>query len=242
MERNDKCFCGSGKKYKKCHYHISGESKLADMYRKNAAFDEVCNNLGIGNTCINGCSECCKDYFFVSENEFLMIVEELLHRGENIKLYMEKAQKNKKIIAEKHPELLEKLEKIMPSGGRECLNSSYFRDNENPRDLPACIFLNGQHKCSIYNVRPFICRTYGTTEVCQFLSNNHIPLQEQINMMENTIIRSDDNQSIMKRPYPLFYWFSEFLKKPYDFLTLTKVEKIKNNTEKEFYNFNRQLH
>lgn len=34
MERNDKCFCGSGKKYKKCHYHISGESKLADMYRK----------------------------------------------------------------------------------------------------------------------------------------------------------------------------------------------------------------
>ena len=107
--RNDPCPCGSGKKYKKCHYHISGESKLADMYRKNAAFDEACQNLEITNLCVDGCSICCSDYFFVSENEFLMIAENLMSEGESIESYIEKAKNTEKIIQEQYPELIEKM-------------------------------------------------------------------------------------------------------------------------------------
>ena len=79
------------------------------MYRKNAAFDEACQNLGITNLCVDGCSICCSDYFFVSENEFLMIAENLMSEGESIESYIEKAKNTEKIIQEQYPELIEKM-------------------------------------------------------------------------------------------------------------------------------------
>ena len=73
MERNDRCFCGSGIKYKKCHYRINGESKLANIYRAYNEYDNACIQKGICNNCRKGCSQCCNDYFFISESEFLQI-------------------------------------------------------------------------------------------------------------------------------------------------------------------------
>ena len=55
MERNDRCFCGSGIKYKKCHYRINGESKLANIYRAYNEYNNACIQKGICNNCRKGC-------------------------------------------------------------------------------------------------------------------------------------------------------------------------------------------
>ena len=169
MERNDRCFCGSGIKYKKCHYRINGESKLANIYRAYNEYNNACIQKGICNNCRKGCSQCCNDYFFISESEFLQILEELIYRKININDYISKAKAVKKHIQEVHPEIIKKLNEFMPKSV-DNIDESFFKDSINPPDLPACIFLDN-NKCSIYNVRPSICRGYGTTEECRIIKN-----------------------------------------------------------------------
>lgn len=159
MERNDRCFCGSGIKYKKCHYRINGESKLANIYRAYNEYNNACIQKGICNNCRKGCSQCCNDYFFISESEFLQILEELIYRKININDYISKAKAVKKHIEKVHPEIIKKLNEFMPKSV-DNIDESFFKDSINPPDLPACIFLDN-NKCSIYNVRPSICRGYG---------------------------------------------------------------------------------
>ncbi len=243
MERNDKCFCGSGVKYKKCHYRINGESKLANMYRAIDIYDNICIDKNICNSCINGCSKCCSDFFFVPENEFLMIVEELLYRKEDITEYVAKAKKIIEKITIMHPEIMKKLDEYMPSSYNTGLDSEFFKDLFNDPNLPKCIFLDGNNKCSIYKIRPTICRIYGTTGVCEYINNPATEFEEKQKMiLECEIITNSKNeQPIIKRPYPLFYWFGYFLDEKYYNITIKKVECIRDMKSDEYYNFNKML-
>lgn len=209
------------------------------MYRKNAAFDEACQNLEITNLCVDGCSICCSDYFFVSENEFLMIAENLMSEGESIESYIEKAKNTEKIIQEQYPELIEKMNKNMSGGQHDFLSSEYFLDTERLEDFPKCIFLNKHHKCSIYNVRPIICRTYGTMDCCDIIANPKVSIQQQDELMKNMLIRSKDKKVIIKRPYPLFYWFARFFDKPLVEVTYRKIEQIRKATETDYFEFSK---
>ncbi len=238
MERNESCFCGSGKKYNKCHYGINEKSKLADMYKANVLFDKACTAMTVSNNCITGCSECCKDYFFVSENEFLLILEWLLNKGENINLYKEKAIVSLNIIKKRYPDMVEQLDKHMPKSGSDILTSKYFNDNERVTDLPPCIFLNTERKCSIYECRPIVCRTYGSTTRCDKINNDTIEFKETTDLYKtSTMVLSNDGAPIIKRPYPIFYWFSFFLKEPFYSTMLLKVSKIKDISESDYYDF-----
>lgn len=241
MERNDKCFCGSGIKYKKCHLRINGESKLANIYRAINAYDIACKEKNIYNACINGCSKCCSDFFFISENEFLMIVEELLYRKENINNYITKAKDVMENINKTHPDVIKKLDEYMPTSFNEGLNSEYFKDDFNDSDLPKCIFLNENNKCTIYDIRPFVCRTYGTTKLCEYIKNPISSFEEEQKMILESKIITDikNSEPIVKRPYPIFYWFGFFLEKEYYYLTMKKVENIKNMRLDDYYNFNK---
>lgn len=238
MRRNEKCFCGSGKKYKKCHYGINEESKLADIYKSIVLFDEVCTSMGISHNCKSECSQCCKDFFFISENEFLMIFEWLIRNNKDINVYKQKANESLEIIKKRYPNIVEQLDSYMPKGGRELLSSNYFSDDKKIIDLPPCIFLNSERKCSIYECRPYICRTYGTTLTCEIINNNHIELKEGIELYNaTTLIKGKSGSPIIKRPYPIFYWFSFFLNEPYYDSILTKVSKFKDISESKYFEF-----
>lgn len=237
MERNDKCFCGSGKKYKKCHYRINGESKLANIYRAYYEYDMVCREKGICNNCINGCSRCCKDFFFISECEFLLILEELIHRGANIDTYINAAKNIMKNINENHPEIIDRMNEYMPTTNKE-IDPSFFIENFDSFDLPKCMFLNSENKCSIYSVRPIICRGYGTTETCRVMSNpkQEFPEKTKLHVEANIISSSNEmDKKIFKRPYPLFYWFAYFLDEEHYDLTMQKVKNIARMTSDEYY-------
>lgn len=242
MERNDKCFCGSGIKYKKCHYRIHAESKLANIYKVYNEYDNICIKKGICNNCIKGCSQCCSDYFFVTENEFLLILEELLFRKMNIDKYIDKAKEVMDYIGKFHIEIIEKLNESMPMSFDK-IDITFFQDSINPDDLPACIFLEN-NMCSIYSVRPSICRGYGTTEKCEKIKNMNCDFQEKNKMfMETSIISKNGNMesSILKRPYPLFYWFAYFLDDSKYNLTMEKVKRIGNTKNDDYYDFTKFL-
>lgn len=81
MNRNDKCFCGSSKKYKKCHYGIeegSIASELIKFYNElDSKIEKEIEAKSLNVLCGQGCSECCEDYFAITEVEFAVIMDYL---------------------------------------------------------------------------------------------------------------------------------------------------------------------
>lgn len=81
MGRNDLCFCGSGKKQKKCHPDIHEQSlaaKCLSLYGKIESIIKNYYNSGQQTPpCKKGCSDCCYNYFVISNIEFKIICKEL---------------------------------------------------------------------------------------------------------------------------------------------------------------------
>ena len=244
MERNDQCFCGSGKKYKKCHYRINGESKLAKIYKAQSEYDSYCQANGLCNNCIAGCSKCCHDFFFVTEMEFLTVLEYLDYNKYDISDYVTRAKKVLADIKLKYPLIIDKLDEYMPTTQTSRRpETTFFDDSFNSKDLPICIFVNEENKCSIYDVRPYVCRGYGTSETCVFINNNKIDFQEKVNLiLEGDMLSSSvSEKTIIKRPYPLFYWFAYFLDEKYYDIVITKMRKFRDLKNDQYYDFNCKL-
>lgn len=236
MERNEKCFCGSGRKYKNCHYRINGESKLSNIYRKIYEYDKYCNEHGLCNMCDKNCSKCCSDYFYVDEMEFLTILEYMIHNKFDIDKYIEKAILYEDDLRRKHPEIIEKLDSTMPVSNHT-IDQRYWDDTENPDDLLPCIFLNDNKKCSIYDVRPIVCRGFGTTEQCELIGNEKLEfLENQELVKEIGVVTSKVKKGVVvKRPYPLFYWFSFFMNPQNYDITMRKLNVFKGRKAEEYY-------
>lgn len=224
-----------------CYNRIKVNSKLANMCHHVNRFDLKCKEMNISNMCVNNCVECCKDYFFVSENEFLMILEELIHKKRDIGNYHKKAKEILEIMQNEYPATYDILCEKMETGMFDKLEPKYFNDHDNYEQLPYCIFLNERNQCDIYEVRPWICRSYGTTVECSMIGNSNIEMQEDHNLRENTLIKGKKGELIMKRPYPLFYWFATFLELPFLPITLKKLEAIKTLNEQQYAEFTKSL-
>lgn len=243
MGRNAPCFCGSSKKKKKCHSQIKENSKLANMYRVNRSYDNYMDELGIRNTCPVNCNECCSHYFLVSENEFLMILEYLLSKGkEEFKKITDSAKEYEFYFEKNFPEQYKQLDSYMPASGNFFERRSFFDVSSHLMNIQPCIFLNDKGKCDVYEVRPHVCRTYGSSSGCYKLNNQEMFFKELDNLRESHILIKDSSQnSIAKRPYPLFYWFSFFLNEVYADLTLEKMQKIRDLSELNYYEFSKKL-
>ena len=73
--RNDLCFCGSGKKVKRCHPKINEQSLVAKLLQLYAEIDE--RNSKAATVCKTGCAKCCSGDFDVHLTEFLTILNYL---------------------------------------------------------------------------------------------------------------------------------------------------------------------
>lgn len=245
MGRNDPCFCNSGKKHKKCHTSIDEKSKLADMYRTTSAFDRFANEKGITNNCPSSCHDCCHDFFFISENEFLMILDRIVADSNfNLSDVIKSAKEYESIFKDKFPKIYRKLDSFMPNSNNFANRNEYLDDNLNSRTLPTCIFLNSGGLCNIYSIRPHICRTYGSCISCPKVNNLEF-LSDEFN---NMIISHDfifkkvgDQDKIYKRPYPIFYCFSFFLDNIYFDTTMKKLKSIRSLNEHDYYKFSMSL-
>ena len=72
------------------------------------------------------------------------------------------------------------------------------------RKAKKCIFLE-KYKCSIYEVRPVICRMYGMCLPCGLIKNKEVVFQEGRDLTNIQLIIGDE--IIKQRNYPLFYFF-----------------------------------
>lgn len=245
MGRNKPCFCGSGKKKKKCHPLINENSKLADMYSTMKKFDEFAKEKGIANICLIGCNDCCYDYFFISENEFLMILQHIITDDNmNLDEIISSSKEYEEKFKEKFPEKFEELSTFMPTSNDVAKREKYFIDTIDEKNPLPCMFLNKEGDCSIYSVRPAVCRAYGSCITCSKINNNPFSSDELNEMMKShTYISSNKSNSgdINKRPYPIFYWFSHFLDGKYKELVIDKMRKISNFSENNYYEYTMKL-
>lgn len=167
MGRNDNCFCGSGKKVKKCHPNMHEDSiaaKVLKSYRKiDNVIQEHQNNTVEKPPCKKGCSECCYQYFAVTEAEFYIILDEIKKWDEKAKQDISiKAKLYKDEFTKSYPKLAQFLD-TRHTGKADPLielGKSVFKT-----DFP-CIFLDDStNMCKIYDVRPQVCRTHGNCKM-----------------------------------------------------------------------------
>lgn len=169
MGRNDTCFCGSGKKQKKCHQDIHSESAIANLYRVYEKIDSIIethyNNSSVASTCKAGCYYCCNDNFLISDIEFALILREIsTWDKEKIPPLLLKIRSAWETFSKDYPEEAERFDKEFNSDDEidEFLKQLYNIH----RNKFSCVFLNEETKhCDIYKVRPVACRIQGTAFV-----------------------------------------------------------------------------
>lgn len=171
MGRNDLCFCGSGKKQKKCHNDIEPNSAFAQMIlfhnktdmfiKENTQFEKL--------KCKKGCSECCYQNFSVSTVEFYYIIYQII-KNQGIAKAREYVTKGYEMWCEYEKEFPENAKLLRLN--TESANPNKFMemmklieksvDGSPMFNKFPCPFLNVEEKCcEVYEYRPFICRHYG---------------------------------------------------------------------------------
>ncbi len=217
MSRNDLCFCGSGKKQKKCHRDIHEKSIVAELLRGYVELDNAITSMseeyGIIPFCEKGCDACCDEYFYITMAEYFTIRHYIeTNTPDKMARYVDKA------VA-----CWDELQHAAPEEYRELTSGSHRsdRDKRNLMKFMPCVFLE-DHECSIYPVRPEICRNYGSTadftpcakmidagvdesNVDSYL----VPMVSLLQRNTNTFGISSKRKTVGFSGYPIFYWFSD---------------------------------
>lgn len=171
MGRNDMCFCGSGKKQKKCHSDIVADSVFAnviDLYnRMDQAIADGAQRDKI--PCSKGCNECCRQHFTISTAEFYYIVDRIIEtKGIDVlNGYMLRGIGQWVEYKVKQPDMAKRYMKNLDGYANEEKLNTILVDALNAPELfeEECIFVGEDGGCDIYEYRPSICRAHGCTNL-----------------------------------------------------------------------------
>lgn len=241
MSRNDKCFCGSGLKIKKCHKNLNERSIIARMLSLYNKIDEILSE-NIEFKCKNNCCECCSDYFYISEEEFLVILNYMEDKFnmEEIQYIKEKSIQYMEYIKNNYNEEYKALNTVILEKNIKGNDKSLIKKLMPDSNIKIkCIYLS-DGKCSIYKVRPIICRIYGTINLinsCKIVKRkkdtlNYAKFYKFIYEISiNNKIGKILNKEIIEKKYPM----AEFINDMYDYYILSGKYNIATRyTEDEF--------
>lgn len=178
--------------------------------------------LNLESKCGKGCSECCHQIFNISEIEFCIIVDYVSNNfnKKQIENLFEKSNSIVEYLMKNDRFFYENLQSDITGGN--VLDYLYGNFAMKKNVLPkSCVFLNDKNECSIYQMRPIICRTHGVSYLnkdynnvlCSKISvtndnrNKFVDLTSYDNEVRSLFIFKCDNKMILRRPYPIFYWF-----------------------------------
>lgn len=228
LSRNSLCYCGSGRKLKHCHPQSAPDSRAAHMTKLYGQVDTAIEQYHADHKahppCAAGCSSCCSDYFPVSQVEFELLLSYMEHSwsDEDIQHAFAQAERNLEVFREDNPAMYEAL--VHKTNQQQELES--IRRHAG-RNRFACPLLDPEKGiCRVYPVRPFICRTHGSShtfygtwrerllpeKVCE-----HIPSSRALRRITPNIVdfwpqyeqladvRIGTKQQPL-RQYPIFYW------------------------------------
>lgn len=241
MKNEKKCFCGNEKCKSQFHREIKSYSKYAKIMKLYSKIDKTIKNdlksLQIKPFCRKGCSECCHQVFFISEVEFCVIIDYLLeHSKYSIDNIIQSSKEIMRYIKNNDPILYNNLNVNITGGNaKDFLDALTFtKDNHISK---GCVFLNNDNACSIYKVRPLVCRTHGVAYTYKEESNIICSKLEVSNKNRNEFVdltsyRTEinklfefkyNNKFIVRRPYPIFYWFYFLDKNNLDLINFRKT-------------------
>lgn len=257
ISRNDPCFCGSGKKYKKCHSDINPKSRAALLLKLNRAIDDRIKgyqeSTGYVPPCHSGCANCCFEDFSITEIEFELIMRELKSwDGKDVErvynLALDQCEKMKK----ERPYDWRNLEKNI--GGTD--TGAFKKQLEAHRlvqrnKFPCPLLDTDTNSCKVYDSRPIVCRSFGTAhtstdesssfEVCEHIpdSRQHAKITPNVEDLQEsawkfTNIETPSGQFVFQRAYPIYYWFRIFYNR-------TGEKKAQYNYYDRPINFNQTL-
>lgn len=255
MGRNDLCFCGSGKKQKYCHYNIYERSIIAETLILYNGLDKKLCNLTT-RTCKKGCSECCSQFFSISEIEFAIIIDYLVCKfgKEKTNQIINKGIMLNNEFSKKHPDYFNSLEKNVTGYSKMEYFKTTFKGLPNLQGFP-CVFLDEFNTCLVYDVRPLICRTHGTTyfsddephEICSNIKNselnkiNMVCIDEYKKNIQNMTIYKDNksNKALIRRPYPIFYFIKLYFESYSieDYYKLPTIYHLFNSSRTNFIDY-----
>ncbi|KXY26560.1 hypothetical protein AT268_06100 [Bacillus cereus] len=236
MGRNDACFCGSGKKQKKCHSNVEQDSCVANLYKRYIKIDNIISEYREhhkefkNHPCGKGCYNCCYDVFAISMLEFEVVLEELRNIGLEFSLKIfERSLEDLELLKIRHPDLYNRLEEDASFRQDVMLKDSnlYSKTVRLPFLCPLLDITEGS--CMVYNKRPMVCRVFGTThdsyslmlasgggEICEHIPSEHAnalqtPEVEFSDTRVNDMLESElFGEKIQPREYPIMYWFKVY--------------------------------
>lgn len=266
MGRNDLCFCGSGKKKKKCHANINENSIAAEIIKFYKEFDnELQRNVfeKLNVKCKKGCCECCGDFFPISEVEFAIIMDYLMQEKgkDTVQMIIKKGLEQNEFFKREYPDYYQQLEEDLNGRGvDEALRLTI--QNMPTKQGEQCVFLNDDASCSIYEVRPIICRTYGLCyrssmqddyNICSKIpclkdaKKNMLCIDKYNDIINSAYLYKDKNgnSTIMRRQYPIFYFIRMYFndeKSVYEYFKHPTIYGILQSKKENFYSYLRSLY
>lgn len=201
-------------------------------------FDNAIKEMNVFNIC-NNCHDCCNHYFYISENEFLLILDYVMNnmRGK-LSQFMDRAEDIYYTLKGKHPEIIAELDSVMATfDGIEILDFLMHEPINIVPDLPACPFLDKEkNECLIESVKPIACRLYGTVNKC--INGKGIDIDAcdyRLSKIGEVPLNLHEQRAHMARPYPLFYWLYYFVASERFIETLKLLEDFNNMDSESFF-------
>lgn len=256
IDRNAPCFCGSGKKVKKCHGFDNDSAFSKLVLITNKIDNEIKLNADMSKLkCKNGCSECCYQIFSISGVEFYYLAYNIIknHGLDKFKEYVDKGMKVWEDFSTKYPEASEMLMKDIHGSSNfdEYVNLTMNFDKDLPflNKLP-CPFLNLEtNSCEVYEYRPLVCRYYGVGYInkSQYIEGycshtidgtDYTKYQADLTKFTDEInqlahyLSPKYNVLAFDRAYPIFYYF-KIVSKNID-LVYSKIRERKDISKNEF--------
>lgn len=169
FNRNSKCFCGSGKKYKFCcgsKYLIHPDSLIGRLIRGYSAIEHMVAKEDITSNlpCKSGCSSCCtKNLFPIGfvEFEYLKYGLQNLPVGK-INRLKDRIINQRIILSERGPEVFDNptnFPKPEFKGEWDVVMGIREQIYKNAGNIP-CPLLE-DNSCIMYKYRPYTCRVHG---------------------------------------------------------------------------------
>lgn len=189
---------------------LSAVGFVANTYHD---FDKKLHRTFFRSKCIKDCNYCCYDYFYISEAEFYTIAYYLFCYKDKtfINNIKQKGYRQYQALSKIYPDEITYLSKYVPIQQYQDNIMKFRPDQKNMRLDVSCPFLiNGV--CSIYPVRPFVCRAYGTETGEHISKCNNVKYRGNFNYDKTDvflkIITFTFGNNIIVKRYPLFYFFT----------------------------------
>lgn len=176
------CLCGSGQAPVTCHPDISPQSRAGKVLRFYRRIDDLIKAHYAGKTtvppCRKGCTACCYHGFSISHIEYKLIERELRSwPQEKLRELFKTLTEQYGYLAKHHPDYLANLEADGTGDHQIELEQAHLTPEVTPLPCPLLNTTTGE--CSVYAIRPFICRSHGVTfltkddyQVCEHIPSN----------------------------------------------------------------------